>query len=117
MDPRIILFTLYLCGGTLLALLGIPLIRRKVPPNPWYGFRVPRTLSDAAVWYPANRYAGGWMLVTGLGWVAAATVGYLLPVGFVSYALACAGVLLVILAIGMVQSFRYLRRLPGGTSR
>ena len=110
MDPRLLVLAIYLCGGALLAALAVPLIRGKVPPNPLYGFRTPRTLADPAVWYPANRHAGRWMLATGIAWLAAAVVGYFTPIGLVPYALGCAGVLLAGVAVGMVQSFWYLRR-------
>jgi len=39
----------------------------KVPPNPWYGFRIRRTLNDPSVWYPAN---AAWRLL----WVGVATM-------------------------------------------
>ena len=112
MNPKAFLFAVYLCGGVLLAAISVPLIRRKVPPNPLYGFRVRRTMADPSVWYPANEYAGRWMLAAAACWVAAATAGYFLPVGFVPYALMCAGVLLAATAVGILQSFRYLRKLP-----
>jgi hypothetical protein len=41
-----------------LIVLAIPLIFRKVPPNPLYGFRTSKTLSDAGIWYEANAGAG-----------------------------------------------------------
>lgn len=44
--------------GVLFVLLGIPLAKRRVPPNRWYGFRTPKTLSDPHIWYEANEYAG-----------------------------------------------------------
>ena len=42
--------------------ISIPLILRVVPPNGVYGFRNHATLSSAAIWYPANAFAG-WALV------------------------------------------------------
>ncbi len=39
-------------------LTALPLARRKVPPNVWYGFRTRRTLSNRELWYEAN-YLGG----------------------------------------------------------
>ena len=52
-----------LIAPTTLALFSLPLIARLVPPNPLYGFRTPKTLSDSAIWYEANRGAGWDMLV------------------------------------------------------
>jgi uncharacterized membrane protein len=42
---------------TLIA-LGLPLWLRTVPPNGWYGLRVPATEGDEAVWYEANAACG-----------------------------------------------------------
>jgi uncharacterized membrane protein len=60
--------------------LSIPLVLGKVPPNRWYGFRTPKTLSDERVWYPANR-AGGWaMLAAGFAIIAITeAIGYFSP--------------------------------------
>jgi hypothetical protein len=38
--------------------LAVPLIKRRVGPNYWYGLRVPATLADEWVWYGANERAG-----------------------------------------------------------
>jgi SdpI/YfhL protein family len=74
-----LLLVVYVGAGALLAILSLPLIRGKVGPNPWYGFRVRRTLEDPAVWYPANAYAAKGMLCVGLATCAAAVLLYLIP--------------------------------------
>ncbi len=58
-------FLLYGIGGVLLIAISLPLIYDKVPPNGFYGFRTPRTMSDPNVWYPANRVAGRNLAVAG----------------------------------------------------
>lgn len=45
--------------------LAIPLILQKVPPNPFYGFRLPKTQSDPRIWYAANRAAGVNLAIAG----------------------------------------------------
>ena len=37
---------------------AIPLIRGQVAPNASYGFRTPKTMSNAAHWYAANAFSG-----------------------------------------------------------
>jgi uncharacterized membrane protein len=44
--------------GAVSILVGWPLATRRVPPNRWYGVRVPATMSDRAIWYEANAVAG-----------------------------------------------------------
>lgn len=111
------LFVLYLFSGILLAVLSVPLILARIAPNPWYGFRVRRTLADPSVWYAANRYAGWWMLATGVVWAIVAAAAYFAPIGFVPYALTCAGVAVAAIAVGVIQSFRFLGRLSAGANR
>lgn len=52
--------------GIIFVLLGIPLKRDKIPPNMWYGFRTPKTLSNEKTWYEVNRIAGQDMITAGL---------------------------------------------------
>src|SRR6185503_7698417 len=41
--------------GLLFVGLSIPLMRGRIPPNRFYGFRTPKTLSDPKIWYEVNR--------------------------------------------------------------
>jgi uncharacterized membrane protein len=112
MDPKTIYFVLFLWPGLLLLLLGAPLVRGKIPPNRWYGFRVRRTLGDPSVWYAANRHAGRWMIVAGIAMIAGAATGYFVPIRPVAYAIGWTALALAVVAFAMFQSFRHLRRLP-----
>jgi len=107
------LLLMYVVFGLLLIALAIPMMRDKVPPNPWYGFRVPSTLSDPVLWYKANRYAGRWLLLTGIITVIAAVAFYFVPGLSVDHyawlVLAAFGVPFVLM---IAASFRYLRGLP-----
>jgi len=51
--------------GILFVGLSIPLIRNRVPPNRFYGFRTPKTLSDPKIWYEVNHISGNDLLVAG----------------------------------------------------
>ncbi|MEN6319819.1 MAG: SdpI family protein [Syntrophaceae bacterium] len=42
--------------------ISLPLIFRKVPRNPVYGYRTRATLQNDALWYDANAYFGRWFL-------------------------------------------------------
>ncbi len=67
-----------LASCVLIVLVSVPLILRIVPPNGIYGFRTSLTMSSAAIWYPANAFAG-WALL--LAAVAAGVLLTFLPVG------------------------------------
>ena len=107
-----ILLILFLASGGILIGLSIPLIQRKVPPNPWYGFRVRRTLEDPNIWYPANASSGWRMLWLGSAIMIAAVVAYIVPGLDDAWYASIVGIVAVIgLISGLVQSFRYLRKL------
>ena len=56
---------LFASTGLLFVGLGIPLMRKRVPPNPYYGFRTKRTMSDPDIWYEINRVQGNDLFVAG----------------------------------------------------
>jgi hypothetical protein len=113
------LFGVFLSSGAVISLISIPLILGKVGPNPWYGFRVRRTLEDPAVWYPANRYASWWMLAMAVLLMLVATAAYcFLPgLGIAPYSLTCLAAVVVGLSVGFVQTLRYVRRLSDTRGR
>lgn len=52
--------------GMLFVGVSIPLIRNRVPPNRFYGFRTRRTLSDPKIWYEVNHISGKDLFVAGV---------------------------------------------------
>lgn len=57
---------LWTLAGLAFILAGLPLYFRKIPPNRWYGFRLPKTLRDEHSWYAANQTAGVDLALAGL---------------------------------------------------
>jgi hypothetical protein len=106
-----ILQVMYVAAGLLLTALAIPLWRRKIGPNPLYGFRVKQTLEDTAVWYEVNAVAGKGMLADGLVVVVAALLLAAVPgIGIDRYALSVLALFVVALGITLAASVRALRR-------
>ncbi len=107
-----ILLALYICISLVLALVSLPLIARKIKPNPIYGFRVPKTLNNPRLWYDANSYAGKWFLVVALVFLIAAVGLYRVPgISIDEYALACLGIFVLVFGLSFVQCLLYLNRL------
>jgi uncharacterized membrane protein len=103
---------MYAVGGILLALISIPMVLGWVPPNPIYGFRVPGTLENRDLWYAVNKYAGKYLLVTGLLSTVGALAFYHLPgISLDSYAWACLAIVMLGLILAFVQGMRYLASL------
>lgn len=61
-------YTLFLFPlvGLVFILMGLPLKGCKIPPNHWYGFRTPKTLSNEKIWYEINKVTGEDMVNIGV---------------------------------------------------
>ena len=106
------LFYIYAGGGLLLALLSLPLIARKIKPNPYYGFRVSATLENPEIWYTANQYFAKRQLAAALIEIASATGLYFWPgITVDAYALSVLAVFVVTFSIAIIQGWRHIKKL------
>lgn len=112
MADKELLLLIYCAAGVLLAGLSIPLIRKKVPPNGIYGFRIEKTLNNPELWYLVNHYSARRMLWTALAFTGTALVLYFIPgISLDTYAMLCLGVFSIGMVIAIVQTVNYLRSL------
>ena len=106
-----LLLVMYVTMGLLLSAISVPLILRKVGPNPLYGFRVKQTLENSEVWYAVNAFAGRGLFVDGLVVVIAALGMAAIPgISVDRYALSVTFLFFLALGITLVSSVRYLKR-------
>lgn len=52
-----------LVACVIVAAAAVPLMLRLIPPNPMYGLRTERTVTQSAAWFDVNAYAGRALLV------------------------------------------------------
>jgi uncharacterized membrane protein len=103
----------FVASGLLVIVFGVPLWMRRVPPNGFYGLRVPATFKDEQVWYDANAASGRDLVVFGLAIIAAALVPPALGWSDESYQLAWGMTValgaIVLTMIGWARANRMLR--------
>ena len=105
-----ILLVTFAGSGLLLILIALPLIKRRIKPNPWYGFRVRATLENPDVWYDVNAHMGRRLLIGGLITTLAAVLLFLIPdLSPDMYAIACGGISVFAISLGLMQTVRYLK--------
>ena len=114
------LLILFMAGTSLLMIgLAVPLILGRIKPNHWYGLRIPLTLNNPGIWYPANRYAGWLLLIYGLVLLVVSLVlpfplsGLEEEVATGIYGLVVAAAMLIGLAPVVVLSLYYATKLAG----
>lgn len=101
MTPDMLGMVLFGFVGVLLIALGVPLLRRRVRPNPLYGLRSRETLADEAVWFEANARLGLGQIVLGASLLLLAWgLPLLLGLSDTAYVLSClAWLILGVLAL------------------
>jgi len=98
--------------GTVSILVGWPLATRRVPPNWWYGVRLPAAMSDRAIWYEVNAVTG--LELTRLGAVLfAVSLGlqFVPRLSELGYVVICLAVLLVGSMRAVLRGARLAERL------
>ena len=106
------ILVLYVLSGILLIAVALPLLFGKIPPNPFYGFRLSPALEDASIWYPTNRHSAKWLILSGVSTVVSAVALYFVPwLTIDAYAWSCLAVFAVVTGVGLVQSIRYMKAL------
>lgn len=106
------ILAIHIVSGLLLAVLAVPLILQRIPPNGLYGFRVPKTLGNETIWYAVNRHFGKRMLIASLAFVLGVLLLFFVPgISLDAYALAALFWMLLTLGTAIYQSVRYLNTL------
>ena len=104
-----ILMITFLISGFVLAILSVPLILGKIPPNGLYGFRVRKTMEHPEIWYPVNQHGGKCLFAASLCLIAASIALRLVPgIALETYSLAVLAVWVIVFSIAMFASIRYL---------
>jgi uncharacterized membrane protein len=106
------LLVMYLISGAILIGVSIPLIKGRVAPNAFYGFRIKDTLQDPKTWYATNTYSGKWLLATGLIFTATCILTYYIPeITLEAYALICLAGFAIPMTIGVIFSWRNMKKI------
>lgn len=113
MDDKLFIYLWNLLIPLVLIPVSIPMILEKIKPNWWYGFRTAKTLSDEKIWYPANKYAGKLMLVSGIISLIGLIILYFLKNLFCMWTFNIIGwvLTLVPITVAVIMSFVYLKKL------
>jgi uncharacterized membrane protein len=104
-----------LAGGMLLLVVGVPLARRAIGPNRWYGYRIQATLENERVWYGVNAQTGRHLVVIGALLILCGLVGLgALNAPRQQEMLVAICVVILVLGLGysIVSGYRTAREMP-----
>ncbi len=111
MNDNAFLLATSIFTGVLFIAIAIPLILRRVPPNSWYGLRVPATFSDETVWYEANVRTAKDILMLGVIVIAVGVALYYTPIPLWSKVLVWSGIVVGGVIAVLIHGWRYANRL------
>lgn len=107
---------IYLFCGLAFILVSIPLVRKKIPMNRRYGFRLGKAFSCDENWYLINSYGGRQMIRWSVALITFGALTLISPIQGVTRG--TPNVLLTVLpliictAIPIIMTILYARRLP-----
>ena len=93
-------------------LLGIPLLKRKVPMNRWYGARFKKSFESEENWYRINAYSAKQLMIWSVPLLLVGIATLFLPLKGhpgITRVLACAPMLI---GAPCFLSYRFARKLP-----
>ena len=103
-----------LVACVIVAAAAVPLMLRLIPPNPMYGLRTERTVTQSAAWFDVNAYVGRALLVA----MAVAALLIMLYQGtWLRSGWAQLAVFVLAIAGAIVATLVYERKLPSRPRR
>ena len=66
MNEDLVIIFVFIFVGALEIVMGIPLMYEKIKPNWFYGFRLPKTVSNKDIWYKVNKKTGKDLVLSGI---------------------------------------------------
>jgi len=99
--------------GLIEIIVAIPMLKEKIKPNIWYGFKTTKTLSDPEIWYKANKYAARELIISGILLLITSSILYIFKnmICFNFFSIISLIILTISIILMTLRSFRYLKKL------
>ena len=65
--------------GIVLIAISIPLVKRRIGPNHWYGFRIPKAFQSNELWYDINAYGGRQLIIWAIPTIITGVACFFIP--------------------------------------
>ena len=98
-------------ASVIFILISIPLLKRMIPMNRWYGARFKKSFESEENWYRINAYSAKQLILWSVPLLIIGIVTLFLPLAGnrgLTNTLACASLLII---VPFLNSYRYAKRL------
>lgn len=97
--------------GAVCIAVSIPLVMGRIPPNHFYGVRLPQSFKSEQAWYAINRYGGRRLIVWSIPMILAGAVCMFLPLReHATWAIIVSFAPIVFVLIAVLEMWRFARR-------
>ncbi len=115
MKPNIVFGLTDIACALMIIGVSIPLVKRKIKMNRWYGVRLKKSFESDENWYEINAYGGRQLIIWSLALIAVGIILLFIPLDdpnkdFTALALGAAPVL-VFMVVPIVKIFRFAGKL------
>lgn len=112
MNPVVVV---HLVAAVIAIGVAVPLTRRRVKMNHWYGVRIPAAFESEEAWFDINQYGGRLLMVWGLVIAATACAGaFLKRKDWIAYDWTASAIVVAGLLVVVGSIYRYARRRRNG---
>ena len=80
MEPNIIFGMINIASALVIMGVSLPLIRRKVKMNHWYGIRIKKSFESEDNWYRINAYGGKQLFIWSSPMIFVGLICFLVPI-------------------------------------
>jgi hypothetical protein len=115
MKPNIIFGLTNIACALLIIGISIPLVKRKIKMNSWYGVRIPKSFESEENWYKINVYGGKELIIWSIPIILSGIICFFIPINdqhkeILSLALV-AGPIILCLVIAVIRIIIYSNKL------
>ena len=115
MENNVIFGLLNIVSGVLIIGISIPLVKRKIKMNRFYGMRIRKAFESDEIWYELNAYAGKLGIVWSIPIIVAGIICFFIPIHDENIVVLALVLVLVPVAVGalvpLIKCLAYAKKL------
>jgi hypothetical protein len=98
-------------SGAIFIAISMPLLKRKVKMNKWYGFRIPKAFQSEENWFRINAYGARKLIVWSVPMILMGILCLFIPLTDLTVLIFGSGPIALFASIAIIQTLLYARKM------
>jgi len=115
MKPNVLFGLMNIVSALLIIGISIPLVKKKIKMNSWYGVRIEKSFKSEENWYKINAYGGKELIVWSIPIILSGIICFFIPINYqhkeILPLVLSFGPITICLAIAVIRIFIYANKL------